>query len=626
MDSSVSRNATIRILFSLMACAVTALGQAPQPWRRVTTAAVELSLAGAATGPVEEVRYTAGGLLIRTATGRWLETTDFETWRVAEAANLTDSGSVLAPSGARAPEANARLAGTRQRPARVYALGSAVWRSDDGGLNWRNVSFHKTSGSIVGDGLRQIAVSPEDADDVTVAGARGVYRSVDGGLTWSGLNDALPNLPLRRIYTVPENGRTLRAAVQGLDGVIEWTPGEKAAWRRAAPQMSPGDPALQQTLLRQVLGDRFGERVSFAVANGEYVYFGTESGRLGVSPDLMTSWRFANANGGILALASDPADGQMAVATTQNGRILRTLNGGAIWDDITGDLPAGAVNGVAFDRAAGALYAATASGLYLTNTDLRSRAPETPWTRVDAGLPGAAVMDVKLNAPATQIYAAVEGWGVFSARAPHRRRDPKLVSAADQQPRAAAPGALMSVVGTGVKAARAGDAVVPVLASQEGEAQIQIPFNASGNQLNIALDARWNLRVQLESTAPALFLDSDGAPVLIDADSGLMLDARTGLKAGARLQVMAAGLGRVRPDWPAGVPAPLANAPRVVAPVRIFVDRQPLEPLRSTLAPGYVGLYLVEFELPTLLNAGAAELYLEAGGRESNRTRLFVEP
>jgi uncharacterized protein (TIGR03437 family) len=233
---------------------------------------------------------------------------------------------------------------------------------------------------------------------------------------------------------------------------------------------------------------------------------------------------------------------------------------------------------------------------------------------------------VKLNSAATLIYAAVDGWGVFSARAPHRRRDPRLVSAADQTPRAAAPGALMSVIGTGVKTARAGDANAPVLASQDGEAQIQIPFHVSGAQLTVTLDSRWNLRLPVEATAPALFLDSDGALMIIDADTGLVMNPRMAVKAGARLQLMAAGLGRVRPEWPAGVPAPLENAPRVVAPVRIFVDRQPVEPLRATLAPGYVGLYLVEFQVPSIVNAGPAEVYLEAGARESNRSRIFLEP
>ena len=47
---------------------------------------------------------------------------------------------------------------------------------------------------------------------------------------------------------------------------------------------------------------------------------------------------------------------------------------------------------------------------------------------------------------------------------------------------------------------------------------------------------------------------------------------------------------------------------------------------RATLAPGYVGLYLIELQLPALVNAGPAEFYISADGQESNRVRVHLEP
>jgi uncharacterized protein (TIGR03437 family) len=38
-----------------------------------------------------------------------------------------------------------------------------------------------------------------------------------------------------------------------------------------------------------------------------------------------------------------------------------------------------------------------------------------------------------------------------------------------------------------------------------------------------------------------------------------------------------------------------------------------------------VGLYVIELELPQLVDAGQAELVLTADGQESNRVRLFVQ-
>jgi uncharacterized protein (TIGR03437 family) len=74
------------------------------------------------------------------------------------------------------------------------------------------------------------------------------------------------------------------------------------------------------------------------------------------------------------------------------------------------------------------------------------------------------------------------------------------------------------------------------------------------------------------------------------------------------------------------LPAPLENPPQVVAGVRAWLDRVPVEVMRAVLAPGYVGFYLVEIEIPKIVNYGPAELFLEAAGQSSNRVRVYIEP
>jgi hypothetical protein len=44
------------------------------------------------------------------------------------------------------------------------------------------------------------------------------------------------------------------------------------------------------------------------------------------------------------------------------------------------------------------------------------------------------------------------------------------------------------------------------------------------------------------------------------------------------------------------------------------------------LAPGHIGFYLIELEIPKIVNYGAAELYMEVDGQASNRVRVFIEP
>jgi uncharacterized protein (TIGR03437 family) len=238
-------------------------------------------------------------------------------------------------------------------------------------------------------------------------------------------------------------------------------------------------------------------------------------------------------------------------------------------------------------------------------------------------------MDVKLDVTGNQLYAALDGYGVYATMAPHRLREVRVVNAADYTGRAAAPGSLLSVLGARLTSARAGESAVPILAADNSATQIQVPFDARGQNLGLALESAAGSMVRnfpLRSVSPAIFVDPDGAPMVLDGDSGVMLDAMKPARSGTRVQILATGLGRVDPDWPTGTPAPLTDSPRVAAPVRAYLDREPTEVSRAVLAPGYIGFYLIEIQLPRIVNAGPAELYIEAEGQASNRVRLYIEP
>jgi uncharacterized protein (TIGR03437 family) len=131
--------------------------------------------------------------------------------------------------------------------------------------------------------------------------------------------------------------------------------------------------------------------------------------------------------------------------------------------------------------------------------------------------------------------------------------------------------------------------------------------------------------IPVQAVAPAIF-EVDGTPLLMDADRGVMLDRMNPARSRMRVQILAAGLGRVRPDWPAGTPAPLDNTPQVVAPVAVLWNREPVDVLRAVLAPGYTGVYLVEIEVPAMLQYGLSELSIQVNGQESNRVRVYSEP
>jgi uncharacterized protein (TIGR03437 family) len=254
--------------------------------------------------------------------------------------------------------------------------------------------------------------------------------------------------------------------------------------------------------------------------------------------------------------------------------------------------------------------------------------PNVQWVHI-GGLPEDPAADVKLDSQGNQLWAATQGNGVFATLAPHRSRDPRVVSTADLVARATAPGSLISVVGTKVQTAHAGNLTVPVLTASDTESQLQIPFEARGSSLSLALESangNMTMPVQLESASPGIFVDrEDGSPILLDGDTGVMLDAMNTAHARGRVQILATGLGLTNPNWPTGLAAPADNPPQVAATVKAYLDREPVEVTRAVLAP-YIGFYMVEIEVPKIVNYGPAELYIEVGGKASNRVRVYITP
>ena len=616
---------------TVLALAALAASAQPRPrldWRRTGNSAQLLGLSSPAGGPVERVWFGAGRLLVKLPDGRVYGSADLETWQAdSSAAPVAESP---APADARAPEAGATFRSARAGSATLYAVGRHGWRSEDGGLNWRNLTA-LGSESILGARLNDLAVDASDEQHVAAATSTGVWVSSDGGHSWLGLNDGLPNLPLRRILSAASGSRGVRIAVEQGAAILrelEWTPGQRFGWLETAQSALATENALKRTL-----SGTLAAHITAVAAQGDTLYAGASDGRLWASLDAGSSWRASAAapsSGVVERIWLDGADRNFALAALSGPagpRVLRTLNGGGYWDDLSMNLPAAPAYGIAADRSSGAVYVATAQGLFFTLADLRAPAQPTPWQSLSAGLPDAVLRDVRLDEAGNQILAAVDGYGVFVALAPHRARQPRVVHTFDYGLRAAAPGALLSVLGARVTSGTANASGLPVLNSTEAESQIQIPFDSSGDSLELVLNAtegRVVFGLPLEAVAPAILVDRDGTPMLIDAASGLQLDAMHPARPAMRVQVLMSGLGRVQPDWPTGLAAPLEDTPRVVAPLRAALDGAPLSITHATLAPGYIGYYLVEFQMPQFVDAGASELLIEASGRPANRVRVYV--
>ena len=625
-------NNLVFLMRSILIFAVAMLASASNAsaqWRRLGNAALDLQLSGLATGPMDRVQFRSGDfrLFARAGAGQWYSTADFETWNLER----SDPPASIPPPPIpdRLPEPDAVLRATSARGV-VYAAGRHVWRSDDGGRTWANLTQWKQT-SLLGAPVADLAVSPNDPNQIAVATGTGVWRSADGGRIWSSCNAALPHLPIRRILSLPKGSQGARisflAAQPGIATAFEWQPGERTAWRASAV------PAPNAALL--AASRRFNAVITVLQTQGDWVYAGAADGRLWTSMNRGADWSMPvfHPDSVVEAITIDERDPRRAIAVlsrsaadkaTAAPAVVRTLNGGLYWDNVTANLPEVSAFGVAADFAVNAVYVATLGGLY--QADLL--APS--WVRLTGeGLPDSPVLDVRLDPSGNQLYLAVYGFGLYTAIAPHRSRDLRVVHAADYAVRPAAPGALLSILGARVSEVRAGNRAASVLPSTASETHIQLPYDLTGTGVSLSFlsaNQRVSLGLPLQPASPAIFVDPDGSPLALDGETGVLLDAQNPARAGSAVQVLLSGLGRVSPDWPAGQPAPLEKQPRVIADVKAFLDGAPLEVMRATLAPGYIGFYLVEVRLPAIVNRGPAEFVVEAGNVLSNRVRLHTEP
>lgn len=100
-----------------------------------------------------------------------------------------------------------------RNPSRLWATfstiaGAHVFRSDNGGTGWVNVSA-----GLPGIGFNAVEIDPADGNTVWVAADLGVYRTPDAGANWAPFNDRLPNALVKDLVLhVPT--RRLRAATQ----------------------------------------------------------------------------------------------------------------------------------------------------------------------------------------------------------------------------------------------------------------------------------------------------------------------------------------------------------------------------------------------------------------------------
>lgn len=152
--------------------------------------------------------------------------------------------------------------------------------------------------------------------------------------------------------------------------------------------------------------------------NLDVVYTGSDDGNVSVTFDAGNNWQSIDddlPNRFVSQIVIHPNDDQVAYITFSGYRsvdytpyIYKTVDAGANWTDITGNLPSVPVNDIIISTSDNRLYIATDTSVWFSVDD------GTSWDIVGDNLPIGIVSDIKIHQPTNTLYAGTFGRSMFS--------------------------------------------------------------------------------------------------------------------------------------------------------------------------------------------------------------------
>jgi uncharacterized protein (TIGR03437 family) len=127
----------------------------------------------------------------------------------------------------------------------------------------------------------------------------------------------------------------------------------------------------------------------------------------------------------------------------------------------------------------------------------------------------------------------------------------------------------------------------------------------------------------LQPFDPAIFV-ANGRPAVLN-QVGQLITPGSPASSGQPLSIYATGLGAVTPAITTGEPAPLGTLFNTLAPATVRVGGAAAKVSFSGLAPGFAGLYQVNFTMPAGLTTGDQSLILAIGGQQTVSLPLAVK-
>jgi photosystem II stability/assembly factor-like uncharacterized protein len=259
--------------------------------------------------------------------------------------------------GGRVHATGAPIAFAPTEPKTIYVPSTNLhYRTDDGGKTWRDFRVPNQDAYV-------IAVHPKDPK-IVYAGGRGdslnVSRSTDGGKTWRQVGLGLGKNSLHQLLIDPTDPDTLYAGGGTFAGI----------WKST-------DQGEEWTELELPVGGT-SDLYSLTIdpANGRVLWAATENGLLKTTDGGATWTRSDEGTGRYLVttVAIDPRDSSHLVAGAGGDGIFISRDGGASWSPSSKGLAAGWTERLWGDPRSGTLFAQLATGLF--------RRDASGWTEV----------------------------------------------------------------------------------------------------------------------------------------------------------------------------------------------------------------------------------------------------
>lgn len=292
---------------------------------------------------------------------------------------------------------------------RVVSIGMGMLGLMAAGQGEAGLNVWTTGGPPGAGAMSEVAFDPQTPTTVYAGGGpsnRGMFKSVNGGATWTPINAGLnvPGFPLLTVDGLavnPQNPNVLYAGVGPVAGVFKSVDGGATWVPSNGPKNQPGE--LETTSVVEMAIDP---------QNPSIVYVGSTGG-FSKTTDGGATWARKEVglptNKFIGAIAIDPQVPTTLYVSTQLDKVFKSVNGGESWAPASAGLPFG-VNTLAVDPQNGSIvYAGMSPGGVAKSTN-----GGLSWTQTSTAVLNTVVTAVAIDpAHPDTVYAGTLGSGVF---------------------------------------------------------------------------------------------------------------------------------------------------------------------------------------------------------------------